>query len=78
MGMEIVYNNMSGLYIEIGNIKKAMEMVNNAISINEEMGNLVDVIIEGGSFPMIPSTIIDCSSGNPEVLREGKGKIDIL
>lgn len=39
----------------------------------EEFGNLVDVIIDGGHGSLIPSTVIDCTTSAHEVLREGAG-----
>ncbi|MCJ7465295.1 MAG: L-threonylcarbamoyladenylate synthase [Maribacter sp.] len=44
----------------------------------EKWENLVDVVIDGGYGDNIASTIIDLSGGEPVVMREGKGKLDIL
>ncbi len=44
----------------------------------EKWQNIVDVVIDGGYGDNIPSTIIDLSSYEPEVIREGKGSLDIL
>ncbi|EZH75978.1 translation factor Sua5 [Aquimarina atlantica] len=44
----------------------------------EKWGNLVDMVIDGGYGDNIPSTIIDLTSGEPILLREGKGSIDII
>ncbi len=46
--------------------------------IYEKWKNLVDVVVNGGYGGNIPSTIIDLSSGEAEILREGKGSLDIL
>ncbi len=46
--------------------------------IHEKWDKLVDVVIDGGYGDNQASTIIDFSSGTPEVLREGKGSLDIL
>ncbi|WP_396638003.1 L-threonylcarbamoyladenylate synthase [Maribacter sp. R77961] len=46
--------------------------------IYEKWGNLVDVVIDGGYGGNVGSTIIDLSEGHPEVVREGKGSLDIL
>lgn len=35
----------------------------------------VDLIIDGGAGGLEPSTIIDCTSKNPEVMRQGKGEL---
>ena len=44
----------------------------------EKWNNLVDLVIDGGYGDNIPSTIIDLSGHEPEVIREGKGTLDIL
>ena len=44
--------------------------------IYEEYRDLVDVVIDGGYGGLIPSTIIDCSGDEPEVIREGLGEVD--
>lgn len=44
----------------------------------EKWQNSVDVVIDGGYGYNIPSTIIDLSGYDPEVIREGKGSLDIL
>jgi tRNA threonylcarbamoyl adenosine modification protein (Sua5/YciO/YrdC/YwlC family) len=44
--------------------------------IYEKFQNLVDIVIDGGYGNNTPSTIIDFTSGEPEVLREGLGEID--
>lgn len=46
--------------------------------IYEKWDNLVDVVIDGGYGGNVASTIIDLSEGEPEVIREGKGSLDIL
>ncbi len=44
----------------------------------EKWQNLVDMVIDGGYGDNMPSTIIDLSGHEPEVVREGKGSLDIL
>lgn len=46
--------------------------------IYEKWGNLVDIVIDGGYGGNVASTIIDLSTGFPEVIREGKGDVDII
>jgi tRNA A37 threonylcarbamoyladenosine synthetase subunit TsaC/SUA5/YrdC len=41
--------------------------------IHDAFENLVDMVVDGGIGGTIPSTIIDCSSGAPELIREGAG-----
>ncbi len=44
----------------------------------EKWQNIGDIVIDGGYGYNIPSTIIDLSGYEPEVIREGKGSLDIL
>ena len=44
----------------------------------EKWNNLVDLVIDGGYGDNEPSTIIDFSEGEPFVVREGKGSLEIL
>jgi tRNA threonylcarbamoyl adenosine modification protein (Sua5/YciO/YrdC/YwlC family) len=46
--------------------------------IKEKFDHLVDLVIDGGYGNNIPSTIIDFTSGEPEVIREGLGTLDII
>jgi len=43
--------------------------------IAEKYDHLVDIVIDSGYGDNIASTIVDLTSGEPEVLREGKGSI---
>lgn len=42
--------------------------------IHEKFENLVDIVVDGGFGDNVPSTILDCTSGEIEVIRYGKGK----
>ena len=44
----------------------------------EKWQNTVDLVIDGGYGDNHPSTIIDLTTDYPEVIREGKGSLDIL
>ena len=44
----------------------------------EKWQNVVDLVIDGGYGDNIPSTIIDLSGYEPEVVREGKGSLDVI
>ena len=41
--------------------------------IYEKYQDLVDIVIDGGYGSNEVSTIIDCTSGDPEIIRQGKG-----
>ena len=44
----------------------------------EKWQNLVDIVIDGGYGDNVASTVIDLSNDEPEVVREGKGDIDLF
>ncbi len=44
----------------------------------EKWQNIVDVVIDGGYGDNHASTIIDLTKEEPEILREGKGSIDVI
>ncbi|SEQ38091.1 tRNA threonylcarbamoyl adenosine modification protein, Sua5/YciO/YrdC/YwlC family [Hyunsoonleella jejuensis] len=44
----------------------------------EKWENLVDLVIDGGYGGNEPSTIVDLSDGEPIIIREGKGSLEIL
>ncbi|HFB62343.1 MAG TPA: threonylcarbamoyl-AMP synthase, partial [Bacteroidetes bacterium] len=41
--------------------------------IYEKYGQLVDLVIDGGFGDNEASTVVDCTSGEPEIIRQGKG-----
>ena len=44
--------------------------------IDESIGNQVDLVIDGGFGGTQGSAIIDCTTGEPEVIREGPAELD--
>lgn len=51
------------------------EYTTNPELLAEVYGTQVDYIIDGGEGDTVGSTIIDCTQGEPEIIREGKGEI---
>jgi tRNA threonylcarbamoyl adenosine modification protein (Sua5/YciO/YrdC/YwlC family) len=43
---------------------------------HEKMQKLVDIVIDGGIGGSVPSTIIDCTGPEPELIRQGLGTWD--
>jgi tRNA threonylcarbamoyl adenosine modification protein (Sua5/YciO/YrdC/YwlC family) len=43
----------------------------------ENFKNLVDIVIDGGAGGMIPSTVIDCTKDEYEVIRMGAGEFEL-
>ena len=46
--------------------------------IKDRFDLLADAVIDGGTGGMIPSTIIDLTSGEPELIRQGKGEWELV
>lgn len=47
-----------------------------AETIRDILGNQVDLIIDGGSCGLEPTTIVDLSGESPKIIRNGKGDIE--
>jgi tRNA threonylcarbamoyl adenosine modification protein (Sua5/YciO/YrdC/YwlC family) len=50
-----------------------LEYSTDAERIDEKWGDKVDMVIDGGPGGFLASTIIDCTKGGIEIIREGKG-----
>ena len=46
--------------------------------IYEKYKDIVDLVIDGGYGSIYPTTVIDCSKDEIEIIREGAGDISIL
>ncbi len=44
----------------------------------EKFENRVDIVIDGGFGNVVPSTVIDCTSEEPALVREGRGDFEAL
>jgi tRNA threonylcarbamoyl adenosine modification protein (Sua5/YciO/YrdC/YwlC family) len=56
-------------------IADAVEYLSDPDEIFEYFQNEVDIIIDGGKGGLVPSTIVDCTSGTPIITRQGLGII---
>jgi tRNA threonylcarbamoyl adenosine modification protein (Sua5/YciO/YrdC/YwlC family) len=52
------------------------EYYSDASEIEADFADKVDFIVDGGYSDIHPSTVIDCTSDQPIVIREGKGKFE--
>ena len=52
-----------------------IDYITNPELLEEKYGRQVDLIIDGGEGGFIPSTIVDCTGHEPEVVREGAGEL---
>ena len=44
--------------------------------IHEKFAELADIVIDGGFGELVPSTIVDCTSDEPILVRQGKGELE--
>lgn len=42
--------------------------------IHENFKSIVDIVVDGGPGGVVPSTVIDCTSDTPVIIREGLGE----
>lgn len=61
------------LSISLKSDDEITEYFTDASEIYDDFKKQVDLVIDGGVGNNMPSTIIDCTSGSPEVIREGLG-----
>ena len=88
VGIRIPDNNISKAIVEaLGNPivsssirddDDVLEYTTDPELIFEKWKSLVDIVIDGGYGDNYASTIIDLTDSVPEVVREGKGSLDIL
>ena len=88
VGIRIPGNNISRLLIEnLGNpiLSSSIPIDNDEIEystdpelIYERFKNSIDIMIDAGHGEIIPSTIVDLSSEGYEIIREGKGDINLI
>jgi len=45
--------------------------------IHEKYKDQVDIVIDGGYGENIPSTVVDCTTGDFDIVREGKGDLEL-
>lgn len=50
-----------------------LEYYSDPSEIFEQYGKVVDVVVDSGPGTFYPSTVVDLTQGDPEVIREGKG-----
>ncbi len=54
------------------------EPMNDAEEIRERFQKLVQGVVDAGACPMEPTTVVDLSSGEPVLLRQGRGDVSRL
>ncbi|MBO4721765.1 MAG: threonylcarbamoyl-AMP synthase [Muribaculaceae bacterium] len=43
--------------------------------IAEALGSNVDIVVDSGRGGLVPSTVVDCTGSEPEIIRQGKGEL---
>lgn len=87
VGIRVPDNNIARCIVkELGNpilstsIKDEDEIIEYSTDpelIYEKYQDQVDIVIDGGYGGNVPSTVIDCTAGDFEVIREGKGQLEL-
>lgn len=54
-----------------------IEYTTNPELIHEKWQNFADIVVDGGIGGIVPSTVIDYTNTDPEIVREGKGKLNL-
>ena len=84
VGIRVPDNNIClSLIEELGNpivttsaiLDKEGDPLSEAYEFDEMLGNMVDLVIDGGMVFPDPSTIVSFTGEEPEILRQGKGDI---
>jgi len=84
VGIRVPDNNIClDLIEELGNpilttsaiLDKEGDPLSEAYEFEELLGNMIDLVIDGGMVFPDPSTIVSFTDDEPEVLRQGKGDI---
>ena len=55
-----------------------LDYTTDAELIHEKWSNRVDIVIDGGPGGLLPSTVISCVNDEIEVVRLGKGSVEML
>lgn len=87
VGLRVPDNNIARAIVrELGNPiistsirdeDEVIEYTTDPELIFEKWENLVDIVIDGGYGGNIPSTVIDLTQGEPILIRQGKGSLEI-
>lgn len=64
------------LSTSVKNDNDEMEYTTDPELIHEKWGEIADIVIDGGFGGVEPSTVVDCTSGEPEIIRQGKGTLN--
>lgn len=87
IGIRVPDNNITRRIVqELGNPimvttvhggNQILEYSSDPLEIDARIGEQVDLVIDGGYSELEPSTIIDCTSDEPYIVRQGKGIVEL-
>jgi tRNA threonylcarbamoyl adenosine modification protein (Sua5/YciO/YrdC/YwlC family) len=87
VGIRIPDHSIPGIIVErLGNPiaststhddDEVLEYITDPELIAEKYDKLVDLVIDSGAGGYTPSTVVDLTSGSAEILRQGKGDLDL-
>lgn len=75
--IEAVGCPLIGTSVRLENEEQESEYLTDPELIHEAFANRVDLVVDGGIGEDVPSTVVNCAGGSLEVLRYGKGEIDL-
>lgn len=52
-----------------------IEYTTNPELIHEKWQDFAEIVIDGGIGGIVPSTVVDCTTGDPVIIRQGKGEL---
>jgi tRNA threonylcarbamoyl adenosine modification protein (Sua5/YciO/YrdC/YwlC family) len=87
VGIRVPNHNITQTLIaELGNpimsvslpMDEEVEYYTDPLVIHEIFEDQVDAVIDGGIGGVVPSTVIDCTTNTPELIRQGAGEFENL
>ncbi|HIF18031.1 MAG TPA: threonylcarbamoyl-AMP synthase [Cycloclasticus sp.] len=54
------------------------EAIADAYDINDQIGNLLDLVVDSGVIPYQPTTVVVWDNDFPEIVRQGKGEANFI
>lgn len=75
--VETLGSPLIGTSVRLVDEEQEIEYLTDPELIHEAFGSRVDLVIDGGIGDDQPSTVVNCSGGELELIRQGKGPIDL-
>jgi len=58
--------------------RSEQDAITNPFQLEDELGHEVDLILECGDLPVLPSSVVSLIGDEIEILREGSGDLSLL